>query len=160
MRWHLLKTYDKIYTIDLHGNSKKKEVCPDGSPDVNVFDIMVGNHHLVVFEKLNSEERTTIGEALQTHEDYPGGINVNFADVQGQNLINLQTWERGTGFTHACGSGACATLVAANILGYTDASAVVSQMGGELNISYDGGHIFMEGPATYVFSAEIDLDRL
>jgi predicted helicase len=42
MRWHLLKTYDKIYTIDLHGNSTKKEISPDGSPDVNVFDIMQG----------------------------------------------------------------------------------------------------------------------
>lgn len=53
MRWHLQKTFDKIYTIDLHGNSKKKEVCPDGSVDQNVFDIMQGVSINIFIKKKN-----------------------------------------------------------------------------------------------------------
>jgi len=61
MRWNLLKTYDKIYTIDLHGNSKKKEVCPDGSPDVNVFDIMQGVS-INIFVKTGAKKKNELGK--------------------------------------------------------------------------------------------------
>lgn len=123
-------------------------------------DIVLGNHHLVVFDELDSLERSTIGAALQEHEDFPGGINVNFAKVHGRNLIELQTWERGAGFTYACGSGACASAVAANILGYTDEQSVVSMRGGKLDITYDGERVIMAGPASYVFSGELEIERL
>ena len=63
MRWNLLKTYDKIYTIDLHGNSKKKEVCPDGSPDVNVFDIMQGVS-INLFVKTGKKKNSELGEVF------------------------------------------------------------------------------------------------
>ncbi|CAA0257178.1 type ISP restriction/modification enzyme [Tenacibaculum maritimum] len=63
MRWHLLKTYDKIYTIDLHGNSKKKETCPDGSPDVNVFDIMQGVA-ITVFVKTGKKKSNELGKTF------------------------------------------------------------------------------------------------
>jgi very-short-patch-repair endonuclease len=63
MRWNLLKTYDKIYTIDLHGNSKKKEVCPDGSPDVNVFDIMQGVS-INIFVKTGKKKANELGKVF------------------------------------------------------------------------------------------------
>ena len=63
MRWNLLKTYDKIYTIDLHGNSKKKEVCPDGSPDQNVFDIMQGVA-ITVFVKTGKKKTNELGQVF------------------------------------------------------------------------------------------------
>ena len=69
MRWHLLKTYDKIYTLDLHGNSKKKEVCPDGSIDVNVFDIMQGVV-ITVFVKTDSKKKNELGKVF--HYDLYG----------------------------------------------------------------------------------------
>ena len=69
MRWHLLKTYDKIYSIDLHGNSKKKEVCPDGSPDQNVFDIMQGVS-INIFVKTGKKKTNQLGKIL--HYDLYG----------------------------------------------------------------------------------------
>jgi len=69
MRWNLLKTYDKIYTIDLHGNSKKKEICPDGSPDVNVFDIMQGVS-INVFVKTGKKKKNDLGKIF--HYDLYG----------------------------------------------------------------------------------------
>ena len=69
MRWNLLKTYDKIYTIDLHGNSKKKEMCPDGTPDVNVFDIMQGVA-ITVFVKTGKKKANELGKVF--HYDLYG----------------------------------------------------------------------------------------
>ena len=63
MRWHLLKTYDKIYTIDLHGNSKKKETAPDGSADVNVFDIMQGVS-VNIFIKTGKKKPNELGKVF------------------------------------------------------------------------------------------------
>lgn len=69
MRWHLLKTYDKIFTIDLHGNNKKSEVCPDGTPDINVFDIMQGVA-ITVFVKTGSKKSNELGRVM--HYDLYG----------------------------------------------------------------------------------------
>jgi len=121
------------------------------------LEVTLGNHHIVIFDEFNIQERAEIGRALQSHMKFPDGINVNFAKVQSREAVELQTWERGAGFTQACGSGACATQVAANILGYTDASAIVRQSGGELKISYTDNSVYMEGPAAYVFSGELEV---
>ncbi|KOR30126.1 DNA methyltransferase, partial [Achromatium sp. WMS3] len=76
MRWHLLKTYDKIYTIDLHGNSKKKEVCPDGSPDQNVFDIMQGVA-INIFVKTGNKKPNELGQVF--HFDVYGKREFKYA---------------------------------------------------------------------------------
>ncbi len=75
MRWNLLKTYDKIYTIDLHGNSKKKEICPDGSPDVNVFDIQQGVS-INIFVKIGKKKDNELGEIF--HYDLYGNREVKY----------------------------------------------------------------------------------
>ena len=75
MRWNLLKTYDKIYTIDLHGNAKKKEVCPDGSPDQNVFDIMQGVA-ITIFVKTGKKKSNDLGEVF--HYDLYGKRNLKY----------------------------------------------------------------------------------
>ncbi len=75
MRWNLLKTYDKIYTIDLHGNAKKKEVCPDGSPDQNVFDIMQGVA-ITIFVKTGKKKSNVLGEVF--HYDLYGKRNLKY----------------------------------------------------------------------------------
>ena len=75
MRWNLLKTYDKIYTIDLHGNSKKKETCPDGSPDVNVFDIMQGVA-ITIFIKTGKKKTNQLGKVY--HFDLYGKRNFKY----------------------------------------------------------------------------------
>ena len=86
MRWNLLKTYDKIYTIDLHGNSRKKEVCPDGSPDQNVFDIMQGVA-INVFVKTGKKRANELGKIL--HYDLFGKRNVKYDFLNGNNLKTI-----------------------------------------------------------------------
>ena len=87
MRWHLLKTYDKIYTIDLHGNSKKKEVCPDGSPDVNVFDIMQGvSINLMI--KTGKKKDEELGQVF--HYDLYGKREDKYDFLRGSKLDSIK----------------------------------------------------------------------
>jgi predicted helicase len=83
MRWNLLKTYDKIYTIDLHGNSKKKEVCPDGSPDQNVFDIMQGVA-ITIFVKTGKKKTNKLGKVF--HYDLYGKRDLKY-DFLNENTL-------------------------------------------------------------------------
>lgn len=83
MRWNLLKTYDKIYTIDLHGNSKKKETCPDGTPDINVFDIMQGVS-INIFVKTGKKKSNELGKVM--HYDLYGKRNFKY-DFLNKNSI-------------------------------------------------------------------------
>lgn len=86
MRWNLLKTYDNIYTIDLHGNSKKKEVCPDGSPDVNVFDIMQGVA-ITVFVKSGKKKKNELGEVF--HYDLFGKRDTKYDFLTDKSLDSI-----------------------------------------------------------------------
>ena len=86
MRWNLLKTYDKIYTIDLHGNSKKKEFCPDGSPDQNVFDIMQGVS-INLFVKTGKKEKGKLGKIF--HYDLYGKRELKYEFLAEKNLNNI-----------------------------------------------------------------------
>ncbi len=86
MRWNLLKTYDKIYTIDLHGNSKKKEVCPDGSADVNVFDIMQGVA-ITIFVKTGNKKPTELGKVF--HYDLFGKRDFKYDFLSENSIKNI-----------------------------------------------------------------------
>src|SRR5690554_7076998 len=86
MRWHLLKTYDKIYTIDLHGNSKKKETSPDGTPDINVFDIQQGVS-INVFVKTGKKKANELGEVL--HFDLYGKRDFKYDFLNKSSLTNI-----------------------------------------------------------------------
>ena len=86
MRWNLLKTYDKIYTIDLHGNAKKKEVCPDGSPDQNVFDIMQGVA-ITFFIKTGNKRANDLGDVF--HYDLYGKRNLKYDFLKEYNLKSI-----------------------------------------------------------------------
>ncbi|WP_298496288.1 type ISP restriction/modification enzyme [uncultured Algibacter sp.] len=86
MRWNLLKTYDKIYTIDLHGNSKKKEVCPDGSPDQNVFDIMQGVA-ITIFVKTGKKKINQLGKVF--HYDLFGKRDLKYHFLNENNLETI-----------------------------------------------------------------------
>ena len=88
----------------------------------------------------------------------PERINVNIAQILDRHSIRARTWERGAGLTRACGTGACATAVAAIMAGRTDRPVQVTLPGGTLVIGWTpGGTITMAGPATHVFTGEIDL---
>lgn len=116
----------------------------------------VGNPHLIIFSPLSHEDKEIIGSKLQNSELFPNGVNVNFASVTDK--IYLEVFERGTGFTLACGSGACASFAAASRLGFVENYANVVFKLGELKMSFDEyKSVVMTGPATLVAAGDFVL---
>jgi diaminopimelate epimerase len=121
----------------------------------------VGNPHLVFFvDDLDSVPLQELGPRIETDGAFPQRINVNVAQLT-KDAIRLKTWERGAGLTLACGTGACATAVAAIRSKRAASPVVVTMPGGALSISWEPGEpIRMRGSATHVFRGELDLDAL
>lgn len=122
--------------------------------DYLVTCVSMGNPHCVVFtsaiEDIKLEEW---GPALCTHPAFPKQTNVEFVQVVDKNHIIMRVWERGAGETLACGTGACASVVACVLNGKTERNVTVSLAGGDLDIEWDAdtGRVFMTGPAENVF---------
>ena len=111
--------------------------------------VSMGNPHVVFFtDRLDDAFVRGSGSLIEHHPLFPEGVNVGFADVLARDHIRLRVWERGAGLTLACGTGACAALVASARRGLTDPKAAVTVDGGELTIDWDeaSGHVFMTGP--------------
>lgn len=124
--------------------------------------VNVGNPHVVFFlDDLDAVDLARLGPLIETDPLFPERVNVNFAQMVGENHIRLIVWERGAGFTRACGTGACATAVAAIRRKLAAGPVRVSLPGGDLVIDWTpGGTISMTGPAAHVFDGTIDLDAL
>ena len=126
----------------------------------NITCISMGNPHAVVFvddtKSLNLEK---IGPAFEKHSIFPEQVNTEFVHVIDRKTVDMRVWERGSGETFACGTGACATAMACILNGKTEDEVLVHLVGGDLLIQYDRktNHIFMTGPATEVFTGEIQL---
>lgn len=123
--------------------------------------VSVGNPHVIFFvEDLDAVESERIGPLIEHDPLFPARVNVNFAQILAPGHIRLIVWERGSGLTQACGTGACATAVAAIRRGLATGPVTVSLPGGDLLIDWKpGGHIQMTGPATFVFSGEADWEK-
>lgn len=122
--------------------------------------VSMGNPHLVVFvEDMAAIELEKVGPKLENHPLFPGRINVEFAQVLAEGKIRMRVWERGSGITQACGTGACATAVAACLTGRSGRKSDIVMDGGILSIDWEAesGHVQMTGSATKVFDGEIDL---
>lgn len=124
-------------------------------------EVSMGNPHLVSFvDDIHQIELTQIGPKLEHHPHFPQRTNAEFAQVIGENKIRMRVWERGSGITLACGTGACATAVAAFINGKAGRKSEIVMDGGSVVIEWDEttNHIFMTGPAAIVFDGEITLE--
>ncbi len=123
--------------------------------------VNVGNPHLVFFvEDLEAIDIERLGPLIETDVLFPARINVNVTQVIDAGHIRLRTWERGVGLTRACGTGACATAVAAIRSRRAVGPVEVSMTGGSLSIDWrEGEAIHMTGPATHVFTGEADWSR-
>jgi diaminopimelate epimerase len=120
--------------------------------------VSMGNPHVVFFlDDIDSAPVTTAGPAIEHHPLFPQAVNVGFAQVTDRGHIRLRVWERGAGLTQACGTGACAALVAAARRDLTDRSAVLKLDGGELLIEWraEDDHVIMTGPAAVDFAGEL-----
>ena len=122
--------------------------------------INVGNPHLVFFvPDMDAIPLDRLGPEIETDPLFPKRINVNVADIVDRTRIRARTWERGAGLTRACGTGACATAVAAIKAGLVDPNVTVELPGGPLVIEWQpGGSIRMTGPATLAYTGRIELD--
>lgn len=131
----------------------------DGSEYAGTF-VSMGNPHYIIFtDDIASIDISRQGPALEHHEAFPERCNIEFAQVRADGTIRTRVWERGSGVTMACGTGACATAVAAALTGRAGRQSTIVMDGGELTIrwSTDDNHVYMTGPAAFAFEGEIEL---
>ncbi len=117
--------------------------------------VSIGNPHGVVFTDRNDcLDIASIGPALENHTIFPDRANIEFVTVLSDNEIDMRVWERGSGETMACGTGACAATVASVINGHCSRNVTVHLRGGDLTVRWDdsSGHLFLTGSATTVFT--------
>jgi diaminopimelate epimerase len=124
--------------------------------------VNVGNPHAVFFvDDAESIPLETVGPRVEHHPLFPARINVEAVQVLSTTRLRMRVWERGTGITRACGTGACAALVAAHRRGLAERAAEVILDGGTLRIEWnDEGHVMMSGPAATSFDGTLDRSLL
>ena len=169
----------KILKLHLDDNNKVKSVTVDmGEPKLHVpeqYDetagnelisgdrefqgtfVSMGNPHFVTFvDDIQDIDISHYGKILERDKAFPQRCNIEFAQVTLSGEIRTRVWERGSGITMACGTGACATAVAAVITNRSVKKCIIKMDGGNLEIEWgDDGHIYMTGPAAFVFDGEI-----
>jgi diaminopimelate epimerase len=122
----------------------------------------IGNPHATFFvDDVDAVDLESLGRALEHHPLFPERANIGIAAIGDCRSIRLRVWERGAGITRACGTGACAAVVAAHRRGLTERRADVQLDGGTLHITWrEDGHVIMTGPATLSFEGSFDADLL
>jgi len=120
--------------------------------------VSMGNPHYVIFID-NVDQVGETGRVLELHPAFPQRCNIEFARIEDDGTIRTRVWERGSGITQACGTGACATAVAAFITGRAGRQSQIVMDGGTLNIELreSDNHVYMTGPAEFVFDGEIEI---
>ena len=144
--------------------SDKEEVIGDEiEVDGEIYKmtcVSMGNPHAVVFvDEVAGLPLEKIGPLFENHVRFPKRVNTEFVKVLDENTVEMRVWERGTGETLACGTGACATVVACVLNGLTKEQVTVKLLGGNLQIQWDreSNLVYMTGPATTVFEGEIEI---
>lgn len=131
-----------------------------GNKEEVITCVSMGNPHCVVFvDSVDGLDLEKIGPVFENAEIFPDRINTEFIEVLGRNKLKMRVWERGSGETLACGTGACASAVAAVLNGYADMGKdiTVSLIGGDLTINYTNKSVMMTGEAAVVFSGEVEI---
>lgn len=127
-----------------------------GDDEYKITCVSMGNPHVVIFEKeLQRIALHQIGPLLENAPEFPQRINVHFVRIDGPDRVTMRTWERGSGATRACGSGACAVCVAGVLTKRTERAITVSLPGGDLQVEWaSNDHVYMTGPAVEVFTGD------
>ncbi|MEK7222820.1 MAG: diaminopimelate epimerase [Pseudomonadota bacterium] len=144
-------TRENVYDLEVNGRK------------VNVTVLSMGNPHAVqVVPEVDSAPVNTQGPLIERHPRFPKRVNAGYMQIVDRRHIRLRVYERGAGETLACGSGACAAVVAGRQRGLLDDKVDVKLLGGTLRVSWagEGQPVWMTGPAVTVFEGTIDLDRL
>jgi diaminopimelate epimerase len=136
------------------------EALPVADRTFNVTTVSMGNPHAVIFvDDVQHFPVEQYGPLIEHHPAFPKRTNVEFVQVDAPDHLTMRVWERGAGITLACGTGACATLVAAVLNSRAERTATVALPGGPLEITWsaEDNHVYMTGPATEVFSGTVNV---
>ena len=149
----------ELIACTLGGESVVDREAEIGGEKHRITLVSMGNPHCVVFENPENLDLEKIGPKFENSPLFPKRINTEFVRVIRRNELKMRVWERGSGETWACGTGACATAVAAVLNGFADKNTpiTVHLRGGNLTITYTDETVFMEGGATLVFVGEIEI---
>jgi diaminopimelate epimerase len=138
-------------------------ICINGK-DYEFVGISMGNPHAIYYmDGIDDLDLEAIGPFFETHERFPERTNSEFIEVVSPAYIRMRVWERGSGETWACGTGATASAVASALTGRTGNRVEVELKGGNLTIDWDregSGHVFMTGPAVEVFEGSFEIKSL
>ena len=177
LRLHLDKTGKKVegVTVDMLEPAlanRKQLASQDGTMTDGLVDVVdrefrgtfvsMGNPHFVIFvDDIESVDVAKYGKALEYDSLFPERCNIEFAQILSDGKIRTRVWERGSGITMACGTGACATAVAAAKTGRAGRKSDIVMDGGTLHIEWDDtdNHVYMTGPAAFAFEGEIELPQ-
>lgn len=137
----------------------ESQYLPARNPGHGTF-ISMGNPHYVIFTD-NVDQVGETGRMLEQHPAFPQRCNIEFAHIESDGIIRTRVWERGSGITMACGTGACATAVAAVLTGQAERISQIVMDGGTLTIEWrqKDHHVYMTGPAEIVFDGEIEYGK-
>ena len=127
------------------------------SLELSLSFVSMGNPHAITFidQPVGEFPLHTIGPMVEHHSIFPNRVNFETVNITGPGAMTARVWERGSGETMACGTGACAIAVAARLLGIADGRVDITLPGGTLSIDWDGeGEVYLEGPAEEIFSGE------
>jgi len=139
------------------GAPRKSQKSKVKSQNFDFWEVNMGNPHAVIFSNdLSNINLSEIGPQIENDPQFPDRTNVEFVKVLSKSEIEVIVWERGAGITLACGTGACASVVAANLAGLTGRKVLVHLPGGDLNIEWQetDDHVLMSGPAEAVFTGQ------
>ncbi len=139
---------DKAWTLLVNGHARLLSVLSMGNP-----------HAVQVVPHVESAPVTIEGPLIEAGLNFPRRVNAGFMEIKNAHQIALRVWERGSGETLACGTGACAAVVAGIQRGLLHSPVNVATRGGELTIAWEGGRVYLTGPATTVFEGEIEISE-
>lgn len=150
----------EMVTVDMLApeTQNKRQYLADGEPLPDGVFVSMGNPHYVIFvDDISEVDVAARGALLEHHPRFPERCNIEFAQVLQDGAIRMRVWERGSGITMACGTGACATAVAAALTGRSGRRSRVIMDGGTLDIEWrqQDGHVYLTGPATIVYEGDI-----
>ena len=139
------------YALDVNGSNLRVAVLAIGNP-----------HAVQIVDDVDSAPVDELGPLIEAHDRFPNRVNAGFMQIIDKNQVKVRVYERGVGETLACGSGACAAVVAGRLWGLLNEKVDVILRGGPLTVTWQGQGepVFMTGTATKVFDGEIDLDKL
>lgn len=166
-----------LVKVDMGKPELKSDLIPIISENEKVIDepievdgqvyhmtgVSMGNPHTVIYvDDVKNLDLEKIGPKFENHERFPKRINTEFVHCIDLNTVEMRVWERGSGETLACGTGACAVAVASILNNLTDTRVTVKLLGGDLQIEWDQkkNHVFMTGPAKVVFDGVIDITEI